>query len=274
MGSAGRVLPLQKGIVYGPVASRRLGRSLGINLMPTTYKACSYNCVYCHYGWTKVAVLDCRPLYHDLPTVEQVGAALRAALEAGANPEYITFSGNGEPTLHPAFSDMVDTVIWCRDQLAPQAKTCVLSNATCLGKESAARALEKLDVRILKLDAGDEQTWRLVNRPAPGLSFVQLLEGLRSTKNWVLQTLFCDGPYANCRPHQVEQWMELVGQLRPRLVQIYTIDRPAAHGRLRRVSLEVLKEIGAKASRRTGLPVHVYGANGQSWHFVSKAAGK
>ncbi len=258
MENASTVLPLQKGIIYGPVASRRLGRSLGINLSPTGFKACSYNCVYCHYGWTNVKTCRMECLAQVLPSVAEVEVALGAALTGDVCPDYITFSGNGEPTLHPEFPELVEVVIRLRDKLAPQAKTCVLSNATALDRPQVVEALSKLDVRIMKLDAGTEETWLAVNRPARELGFDRLLEGLQRLKQWVLQAIFFQGSVTNAAPEQIEQWVKRLGELRPCAAQIYTVDRPAAHGGLERVPAGLLEEVAARASRATAVPVRVY----------------
>jgi wyosine [tRNA(Phe)-imidazoG37] synthetase (radical SAM superfamily) len=249
---------LQKGIIYGPVASRRLGRSLGINLMPTGYKACSYNCVYCHYGSTKVKTDRMEGLVEDLPSVEQVEAALATALASGVDPEYITFSGNGEPTLHPDFAEIVEVVDRLRDRLAPQAKTCVLSNATGLDRPAVVAALQMLDLRVLKLDVGTEQAWRVVNRPATGLQFARLLTGLQAVRDWVLQAVLFQGSISNVEPEELEQWIRRLGELRPAAAQIYTVDRPPADGTLARVPVSLLQEIAARAGKETGIPVQVY----------------
>lgn len=255
------ILPLQRGIIYGPVASRRLGRSLGVNLMPTAYKACSYNCIYCHYGWTKLKTDRMEALAKDLPSVEQVKAALAGSLASGVDPEYITFSGNGEPTLHPDFPQMVEVAVRLRDRFAPQAKTCVLSNATGLDRPAVVAALQMLDLRVLKLDAGAEQTWRVVNRPARGLQFERLLAGLQAVRDWVLQSVFFHGRISNAGPQEVEQWICRLSQLQPVAAQIYTVDRPAADGTLARVPVSVLEDIASRASRETGVPVQVYSSS-------------
>ena len=152
-----RVLELQKGIIYGPVSSRRLGRSLGINLSPTARKVCSFNCVYCHYGWTKVLTSDLSAYIDDLPAPKAVEKALEETLRTlDPPPQYITFSGNGEPTLHPDFEEIVDRVRVVRDRTGTQADIAILSNSTGLANQSVLRGLASLDVRIMKLDAGTD----------------------------------------------------------------------------------------------------------------------
>ncbi|MBC7262205.1 MAG: radical SAM protein, partial [Chloroflexi bacterium] len=126
------VLPLQVDILYGPVNSRRLGRSLGINLMPGAYKLCSFNCVYCHYGWTKEHTLDAGSFAQDLPPLQQVVERLEIAARSALDFDYLTFSGNGEPTLYPQFAELMDEVVRIRNTYRPEAKIALLSNATGL----------------------------------------------------------------------------------------------------------------------------------------------
>jgi len=199
------------------------------------------------------------PLAGELPSVSEVEAALAASLAGQQCPEYITFSGNGEPTLHPRFAEMVEVAIRVRDRLAPRAKTCVLSNATALDRPQVVAAVMQLDVRIMKLDAGTEERWLAINRPSPELNFARLLAGLRELRQWVLQAIFFEGPLGNTSPEQVEQWAERLGEIRPRAAQIYTVDRPVAEPQVKSASVAVLNEIAAKARQATGIPVEVYG---------------
>ena len=151
-------------IVFGPVRSRRLGSSLGINLLPLKGKLCSFDCVYCECGWNAEGRSD-----NKIPTVEQVREALRSKLvechRDNIPVDSITFSGNGEPTLHPDFPEIIDYTIALRDELFPEAVISVLSNATMLGKPGVKEALSKVDNPILKLDGVDEDYVRLIDRP-------------------------------------------------------------------------------------------------------------
>ncbi len=164
-------IKLQSGIIYGPVNSRRLGSSLGINLMPASNKVCSFDCVYCQYGQTfqKIAGI---PFYvGGLPFSDQVGLALEKWFRS--NPEtrydYITFSGNGEPSLHPQFEEIVKIVKALRDKFAPQSKLAILSNASTLDRDSVRRAIRELNLPVMKLDAGDEETFLKINQPHPSV---------------------------------------------------------------------------------------------------------
>lgn len=254
-----RTLELKKGIIYGPIKSRRLGPSLGINLLPPTYKLCSFNCLYCHYGWTKKHTTDASSCKDDLPSVDQVGEALYNWLER--NPEhinYITFSGNGEPCLHPEFDKMVEMVLHIRDKLAPQAKVAILSNSTCLNSDRVQAGLKRLDIRILKLDCGTENVFQRLNRPSPGVRFEEVVENLKELDDVILQSVFVEGTIDNTTDEEVERWMEKINHIKPREVQIYSIDRPSADEGLALVSKNKLKTIAGKAEKVCGISVRTF----------------
>lgn len=172
-----QTLSLQRGVIYGPVDSRRLGRSLGINLLPTGYKLCAFDCIYCEYGRTKA--LTTKAKGGPFPTVGVVLRKVEEALRQVPDLKYATFSGNGEPTLHPHFDALVEGVVHLRDEIRPEVKSAILSNSALVGKEEIREALVKLDLRIMKLDAGDPLTWRAINRPAPSLDFETVVAGLK-----------------------------------------------------------------------------------------------
>ena len=215
------LLPPQTGVVYGPVRSRRLGVSLGINALPPRGKVCTFDCLYCQYGWTDETGAGVA-----YPSVAEVLEGVEAALAAcAAPPAHLTFSGNGEPTLHPRFTELVDGVIRIRDRRAPSARTAVLSNGTRVGDPSIREALGRLDVRIMKLDAGTDETLRRFNRPAPGISIDEIVDGLRSLGGVTIQSLFAAGPAGNSTPADIEAWVRRVVEISPVAVQIYTLDR-------------------------------------------------
>ncbi|MDZ7262187.1 MAG: radical SAM protein [candidate division KSB1 bacterium] len=256
-----RILKLQQGIIYGPIHSRRLGLSLGLNLLPTRHKLCSFNCVYCHYGWTKILTTNPSDSYQDFPTPEEFGIALKKALVDGGAFDYITFSGNGEPTLHPQFPEIVTIAKELKERYAPKARLAILSNSTVLKQENIRRALDKLEVKILKLDAGDVHTFRTINRPAEGVNFDDIIKTLKGMQDIILQTVFVDGTSSNVRPEQLMLWMERVGEIRPREAQIYSIDRPPADHSLKKVSLSTLEEIARETEKTTGVKVNVFGTS-------------
>jgi wyosine [tRNA(Phe)-imidazoG37] synthetase (radical SAM superfamily) len=243
------MLGLQKGIIYGPVSSRRLGRSLGINLMPTAYKVCSFNCVYCHYGWTKYLKASLADHTADLPTVGEVERELEKALMTIEPPQYITFSGNGEPSLHPDFAGMVDAVLSVRDRVGSKARAAILSNSTAVMESPVRDSLRRLDVRIMKLDAGTPEVLERINRPAAGLALDEIVEGLSRLENITLQSAFVDGEVANCSNRDVESWLARVERIKPVFVQVYSLEDAPAMETLRGVPLSRLEEIVAKLQR-------------------------
>jgi wyosine [tRNA(Phe)-imidazoG37] synthetase (radical SAM superfamily) len=188
------LLELKKSLTYGPVRSRRIGRSLGINLFPGDRKVCSLNCAYCQYGWTAAPSLTIADP-SALPSVAAVVEAVEQAL-AGLEqpPDCITFSGNGEATLHPDFANLVDAVASLRDRVCPSARTAILSNSTRVGDPQVRAALARLDLRIMKLDAGTEETLRRLNGPPPELTLGEVLDGLRALDDVTIQALFVGGP--------------------------------------------------------------------------------
>ena len=252
------LLALKESVTYGPVNSRRLGRSLGINLFPGTRKVCTFDCAYCQYGWGD-PVPKQGLLPETFPSPKEVLDGLEAALLALPEPPaFITFSGNGEATLHPRFPPIVEGVLAIRGRLAPEARTAVLSNSSTVGRASVRAALERLDERIMKLDAGDEETFRRFNRPSPGQALQEILEGLGQLGDVTLQSLFAGGPGGNLNSRHVSRWVEAAASVRPRTVQLYTLDREAPSKRLARASTEELERIRSQLEAR-GVPARVYG---------------
>lgn len=257
-------IPLQQGIVYGPVRSRRLGLSLGLNVLPDEAKTCSLNCRYCQYSWTGLLTASGEKVRGFLPSREEireeVERALRELARRGTPPDVLTFSGNGESTLHPDFPALVEDLLALRDRLAPACRTAILSNATTVDREEIRKALLRLDDPILKLDTGREETFRRLNGPAPGVRFASILEGLRALGSAaVLQALFVRGAVDNASDGEVGAWVEAVGSIRPRSVQIYTLDRGPADRGLLPVDPERLRAIARTLEERAGVPGRVYG---------------
>ncbi|MGB8656652.1 MAG: radical SAM protein [Candidatus Zixiibacteriota bacterium] len=227
--------------------------------MPTKYKLCTFNCLYCHYGWTGVHSGDVSAWLHSFPSTEQVEKALTDWLEANkASVDYVTFSGNGEACLHPDFAGMVDVARRAREKYQPQARLAILSNSTCLDRAGVLAGLRKLDVRIMKLDCGTGETFREMNRPCKGVRFEQIVEHLKGLDDMIIQTLFAEGRADNATDEEVEKWIERLSHTRPKEVQIYSIDRPAADSGLTLVSKEKLSRIAKKAQEATGIAVKVF----------------
>ena len=250
------VLPLETGIVYGPIRSRRLGLSLGVNLLPTGYKLCSFDCVYCHYGRTDVKNLNADA--RDLPWSSEVLREVRAALRKVTNIDTITFSGNGEPTLHPAFPKIAAAVSELRDELAPNAKLALFSNATTAHLAHVREALSLFDLPMLKLDAGDPGTLAAINRPAPEVSWKCIVEGLGQVPNLVIQSVLIDGEVSNAKGAAFEAWVDALVQLKPARVQIYSTDYPVPESGVERVLPYELQRIAEEVRMRAGLLIETH----------------
>ena len=250
-------IPLQRGIIYGPVNSRRLGRSLGINLLPLNMKICTFNCVYCQYGWTRVHDwhLDNSERW---PAEDLIYQELRKYLKTlETPPAYLTFSGNGEPTLHPDFPRIVEEVTAIRDEVVPSAKTAVLSNSTTVTDSLIRTALEKLDVPVMKLDCGNSECFQRYNQPVKDVSFPGMIEGLAAMKNVTLQSLFATGPSGNFSESDIESWIEQVQFIRPQFVQIYTLDRGTPSKEIYPADYDKLEQLGQHL-RADGIPCQVF----------------
>ena len=234
-------------IVYGPIRSRRLGVSLGVNLMPTDAKLCSFDCVYCECGWNQ-------PVLHpQLPTRQQVREALASNLSPFASSpqlDVITFSGNGEPTMHPDFLGIIQDTCALRDQYCPNAKVAVLSNSTQLGRVEVVQALKLCDNRILKLDSAIDATMRLIDKPVnPHLTVAQVMAWLQQFDgDFTLQTCFLRGDYHgqvidNTTSEELAAWYQAVEILHPKQVMIYVIDRATPLQTLEKIPAEQMQAI-------------------------------
>ena len=233
---------MREATVFGPIFSRRLGSSLGINLLPQEGKICNFDCVYCECGWNKDGLGDTV-----LPTADDVFKALKAKLEecsaAGISIDSITFSGDGEPTLNPVFQTIIDLTLDLRDRYYPAAKVSVLSNATRIGRPGVFEALRKVDNPILKLDAPTDEQVALVNKPAGEYHVAQVVEQMaRFQGDFVMQTMFLRGPGWESA-QWVEGWMEIVRQLKPREIMVYTIDRETPMKGLGKYTVEEMRAL-------------------------------
>ncbi len=236
-------------IIFGPVRSRRLGLSLGVNLSPVARKFCNFDCIYCECG----SYREGRAGEAKLPKREEVAALLEEKLgemvAAGTPPDVITFSGNGEPSMHPDFAGVIDDTIAIRDRLCPKAKVSVLSNATMLKKQGVREALLKIDNNILKLDSAFDKTVRLIDCPPPGYSVAQVVEDLGRFKGrLIVQTMFLRGEVGgekidNTTEEEVAAWLEILKKINPKQVMIYSLDRDTPVQTLQKVSSEELKSI-------------------------------
>lgn len=249
--------------IFGPIISRRLGISLGINLLPNDSKLCSFNCLYCECGWNP----DRKKTKVVLPSREEVQSQLKEKLAEMQKslqlPDVITFAGNGEPTMHPDFENIIDDTILLRDEYSPKSKIAVLSNATMLHKPGVVSALRKVDDNILKLDSGTIETINLLNKPVRKIDLNSLISQLKQFEGkLIIQTMFLKGSYQgtvfdNTTKEEVDKWIKILKEIQPRRVMIYSIarDTPAEH--LVGIELLQLEKIGKRVENEISIPVQV-----------------
>lgn len=234
---------LREEVVFGPIKSRRLGWSLGINLLPTKGKICNFDCIYCECGWNADGRDDTK-----LPSAAEVRSALETKLAdillEGTRVDSITFSGDGEPTLNPDFARIIDDTIALRDIYCPQAKVSVLTNATKLLSDSVFGALRKVDAPILKLDAPTDDLARKINGALPSFRVDDVVKGMKRFEgDFILQTMFLrSDDFDSLEPQMLAKWMDIVRELRPRLIMAYTIARPTPQSGLSAYSAAQIRE--------------------------------
>ncbi len=251
-------------IIFGPIKSRRLGSSLGVNLLPNHSKLCNYNCIYCECGWTK----DHPATDNKFHSRDEVSLLLEAKLkdmnQSGQELDVITFAGNGEPTMHPNFHEIIDDTIALRNAHYPSAKIAVLSNASMIAKASVREALDKIDDNILKLDSAIEATNIIMNQPRFKFNIVKLIDNLKAFNgNFILQTMFLKGNYNsqsfdNTTEKEISAWIDVVRELSPKMVMIYTIARDTPHNDLVKIEIDQLNSIAIRV-RSLGIEVQVSG---------------
>ena len=218
------IIFMEEKIIYGPVYSRRLGYSLGINLLGNQ-KICTFDCLYCERGWTKIHT---NKISGDIkiPSAEEVLSETENKLRNILNPpDHITFAGNGEPTLHPDYEIIVDGVLELRDKYFPFTRIAILSNSSTVNDENTRNALSKLDKKIMKLDAGNQRMFELYNSPANGLTIDDVTEGLCRMEGVIIQSLFTEGKSGNFTKENIREWVERLKRIKPVSVQLYTLDR-------------------------------------------------
>jgi len=236
------------GPVFGPVHSRRLGVSLGVNLLPADGKRCSFDCIYCECGYN-----DLHPAHAKMPTREEVRTALENKLKEmklnGNPPDVLTFAGNGEPTIHPHFPEIIDDTISLRNKFFPNAKVSVLSNSTMIFKQKVFDALMKVDNNILKLDTVDDDYITMLDRPVGHYCVDKVIEIMKKFNgHCVIQTMFVKGTFEgksidNTTDEYVNPWIDAVMDIKPREVMVYTIDRETPAHHLKKATHEELDSI-------------------------------
>ncbi|MFU8842378.1 MAG: radical SAM protein [Bacteroidales bacterium] len=250
-------------IVFGPLKSRRFGVSLGMNLLPAGYKNCTFNCIYCECGWTQKLKNDKKKL----PARHEIYRMLQTRLiqlkEQNVTPDNITFAGNGEPTIHPEFFGIIEDTLILRDIHFPKTSVTVLSNASLIHKPKVFDALNKIDNNVLKLDTANEETFMRINQPAPGIDLHTIIKNIKKfSGNQIIQTLFLRGNYNdqridNTTNDEVDAWIDVLTDIRPRFVMIYPIDRATPAGGLEKISRAELESI-ARRVNEAGIKTKIY----------------
>ena len=244
--------------IFGPVHSRRLGVSLGINLLPADGKVCSFDCIYCECGFNAEHRAKSK-----LPTREEVRTALEEKLRDmqanGPAPDVLTFAGNGEPTAHPHFPEIIEDTLALRDKYFPNAKVSVLSNSTFIDRPAVFDALNKIDNNILKLDTVNEEYIHLLDQPNGKYSVRKIIDLMKQFNgNCIVQTMFLKGTHQgkdmnNTTDEYVLPWLDAVREIAPRQVMIYTIDRETPDHNLQKATREELDRI-VELIERAGIP--------------------
>lgn len=242
---------LYEDIIFGPVHSRRLGLSLGVNLLPLHSKLCSFDCIYCECGWNGDHAGSRR--FNSREDVHShLDAVLCRMVADGTPPDVITFAGNGEPTMHPDFAAIIDDTIALRDAVSPTSKVSVLSNATQIGRADIRQALMRVDNNILKLDSAFDETVRLVNNPCGTYSVERTVASMALFEGrFIMQTMFlrgeCNGRKVdNTTECEVAAWLDIVARLRPAKVMVYSLDRDTPCHTIEKVGHDELQRIARR----------------------------
>jgi wyosine [tRNA(Phe)-imidazoG37] synthetase (radical SAM superfamily) len=250
-------------IVFGPILSRRLGRSLGINLLPETEKVCSMNCIYCECGWGSVEAIQ-----HKLLSANEIISVLTRRFEQMYHDKIqidsITYSGNGEPTIHPQFAEITQAIIALRNTYFPQTIITCLSNSTQLHRNDVLEALKSIDNPLMKLDTGTQSMYELINLPFSNIKLDDICKNLQKFEGkLVVQTLFLRGKLDNnlivdnTSNEEVEAWLECLSDIRPYKVILYPIDRETPVKCLEKIDKNTLNKI-AKKVQLLGIETETY----------------
>ena len=249
-------MELEKELVYGPVHSRRFGWDLGINLLPANRKLCTFDCVYCQYGFVGHGVEGVVRFPDTEEILRQWELKLRECQAQGLRIRHTTLAGNGEPTMHPEFGYLVERLVHWRDESAPYMRLAVLSNGYRIHNSEIRHALGLIDEPVLKLDAGDPTKLKEINQPLVRFDLAGYVEDLKKCSHVILQTMFLKG--WNDNKDDLKAWIEILRDVRPEFVQIYSIDRHPAMPGLQPLGQEELTRIARDASVQSGVPVHAY----------------
>lgn len=249
-------------IIFGPVRSRRLGISLGINLLPVNSKLCNFNCIYCECGWTPEPKAFRKEFHPRKLVAEELEKMLLQMKNDGDDLDVITYAGNGEPTMHPEFEGIIDDTVHLRDKYFPKVRIAVLSNSTLIHKASVFRALNRVDDNILKLDSVFPETISLLNQPLGHYKTEEIIENLIKFKgNLIIQTMFVRGEYNgqpvdNTTEREIVPWMDALHKIKPKQVMIYTIARDTPTPGLQKADISDLNRIKERLQKE-GFSVQV-----------------
>ena len=249
--------------IFGPIHSRRLGSSLGINLLPNNYKHCTFNCIYCECGWTDLERHSNTTFLTSNEIATQLEDKLKELSTKKVIIDNITFAGNGEPTIHPHFSEIINDTIRLRNIYYPKSEIAVLSNASMLHKPSIIEALKKIDSNIQKLDCGSEEMFQRINKPIKKMLLSDIVKQLLNfTSNLTIQTLFLRGEYQgqiidNTSDKEVELWLSHINAIKPAMVMLYPIARSTPASNLEKITIDELNKI-ANQVEKMGIKTQVY----------------
>ena len=251
-------------IVFGPVKSRRLGISLGINLLPVDAKYCNYDCIYCECGLNEENPIAGKKLPTRIEVYNALTQKLNEMHKERVLPDVITFAGNGEPTMHPSFPEIIDDTIALRNKYSPKTKISVLSNSSMLHRDAVVSALKKVDQNIIKLDSGNISSINSINQPSKQVNLKNWVESVKKFNGgFILQTMFVRGEIKetmidNTTEDDLSPWLEILKETAPQMVMIYTIDRDAPYKSLKKVPKYDLEKIAARVIE-LGISVQVSG---------------
>jgi len=244
-------------LVYGPVKSKRYGSTLGINLLGAE-KVCSYNCIYCSLGPTVLTMNKARKDYV-FPTLEQISKAFKSYISKSVPMEAIVVSGNGEPTLYPDFDEAMKLIVELRQEHLPQVKIIVLSNGAHLDNKKVVNGLNLANERVIKVDAGNDNLMMKVNDPLIRINMAKFLSGIRKLNDTVVQSLFFTGDIDNTQADLLDEWIEVIGMIKPKAIQLCTITRPTpVMPGLKPLDEDMLYSIAFKLKKRTNLEATVF----------------
>ncbi len=255
-----KTMSVKMSIAYGPVESRRFGRSLGVNFLGLN-KICSFDCPYCELGLTTIRMnqLKQESVFPDVESIDKsVRDLMKSELKAERPFDTIAISGNGEPTLHPHFLEAIELLITARNDIAPKVPIVVLTNGAHCDSKRVVLGLNLVDERILKIDAGGENMFKKMNRPLVRANLGKITSGARKLKDTIVQSLFVKGSVDNTKLEDLEEWMEVIGIVQPKKVQIYTIDRIPAESGLLKADEDTLYTIESRLKRKLQLECAVF----------------